>query len=433
MNISTSSADGRKANHHENSLSRSRSPSSGSRSPSSKRRDSGPAPGHFGFPPRTGIDAGSPYGPFNPATLAAMRSIPGYSGLLGNSSPPAIPPSSTGSALPFPLRDATSASPDNIPHALYQSPIFQAAMRQQQMQLLASLGGSSNPLLSNPLTPHHPVHTQAPQIPPSPSQVQAAVALLAASSQGNGMSGAGFPSAGGIRRPDASLQAPDSSSSDAPTPNNAAALAALISATASTSGASSSNTPQVDSHVAIKAYHDYLTLTNKLQSEQIREPPGSEKSVKHFFNSLSGSLDKHRSDSTLPDSLTTSKHTTPAVLLMAEQLRREKHSLPTNTTSAASIASTLTSRSSAESTQAKTSMTPFNVRNHENSLKRDHLPPPYSSSHSSPSPTSPPFRHPIINAEDAKKLNAQLQQQADFVKMLAEGSSNVLQVCFHLL
>ena len=247
------------------------------------------------------------------------------------------------------------------------------------------------------------------------------------------MSGGGFSSAAGIRRPDASLPAPDSSSSDVPTSNNAAALAALISATTSTSGASSSNTPQVDSHVAIKAYHDYLTLTNKLQSEQIREPPGSDKTVKQFFNSISGTLDKHRSDNSLPDILATSHQTSPAVLLMAEQLRREKHSIPTNTTSAASIASTLTSRSSAESTQAKRSMTPFNVRqnlsNQENSLKRDHLPPPYSSSHSSPSPTSPPFRHPIINAEDAKKLNAQLQQQADFVKLLAEGSSNVLQVC----
>ena len=188
-----------------------------------------------------------------------------------------------------------------------------------------------------------------------------------------------------------------------PSSNNAAALAALISATASTSGATSSNTPQVDSHVAIKAYHDYLTLTNKLQSEQIREPPGSEKAVKQFFNSISGTLDKHRSDNSLPDILTTSNQASPAVLLMAEQLRREKHSIPTNTTSAASIASTLTSRSSAESTQAKTSMTPFNVRqnlsNQENSLKRDHLPPPYSSSHhGSLSPTSPPFRHPIINA-----------------------------------
>ena len=360
-----------------------------------------------------------------------MRSIPGYAGLLGASSPPTLPPASTGSSLPLPLRDAASANPDNIPLALYQSPIFQAAMRQQQMQLLASLGGSSNPLLPNPLTSHHPGHTQTPQIPPSPSQVQAAVALLAASSQGNGISPGGFPPAGGIRRPDVSLPTPDSSSSDAPVSNNAAALAALINATASSSGAPTSNTAQVDSQVAIKAYHDYLTLTNKLQSEQIRDPPGSEKSLKHFLNSISGSSDKHRSDCTLPDSLTTSNQ---AVLLMAEQLRREKHSIPTNTTSAASIASTLTSRSSAESTQAKTSMTPFNVRqnlsNQENSLKRDHLPPPYSSSHSTPSPTSPPFRHPIINAEDAKKLNAQLQQQADFVKMLAEGSSNVLQVCY---
>ena len=139
----------------------------------------------------------------------------------------------------------------------------------------------------------------------------------------------------------------------------------------------------------------------------------------------------------MPDSLTTSNKTSPAVLLMAEQLRREKHSIPTNTTSVVSTESPITSRSSAESTQAKTSMTtPFNVRpnlsNQENSLKRDLLPPTYSSPHNSSSPTSLPYRHPIINAEDAKKLNLQLQQQADFVKLLAEGSSNVLQVIWAL-
>ena len=431
MNISTSSSDGRKSNHHESSISRSRSPSSGSRSPSSKRRDSGPSSGHFGFPPRSGIDAASPYGSFNPAAIAAMRSIPGYTGLLGTSSPPTIPSASIANTLPLPLGDSASPGPDNIPLALYQSPIWQAAMRQQQMQILASLGGSANPLLPNPLTTHHPGHTQ-PQIPPSTSQVQAAVALLAASQHGNGISGAGFPPTGGIRRQEPAVAAPDSSSSDTSSPSSAAALAAIIAATASSSGAVASSTSPADSNVAMKAYHDYLTLTNKLQSEQNREPPGSDKTVKQFFNSISNTLDKHRSDSNITDSLTTSNKTSPAVLLMAEQLRREKHSIPTNTTSAVSTSSPITSRSSAELTQAKTSMTPFNVRpnlsNQENSRKRDLLPPAYSSPHNSASPTSPPYRHPIINAEDAKKLNLQLQQQADFVKLLAEGSSNVLQV-----
>jgi hypothetical protein len=300
-------------------------------------------------------------------------------------------------------------------------------MRQQQMQLLASLGGSANPLLPNPLTSHHHGHQQ-PQMPPTTSQVQAAVALLAASTHGNGISGGHFPPTAGIRRTDPPVAAPDSSSSDTSTSSSAAALAALIAASASSSAAAAAtSTSQADSNVAMKAYHDYLSLTKQLQSEQNREPPGSDKTVKQFFNSISSS------DSTITDSLTTSNNTSQAILLMAEQLRRDKHSIPTNTTSAVSTASPITSRSSAESTQAKTSMTtPFNVRpnlsNQENSLKRDLLPPTYSSPHISSSPTSPHYRHPIINAEDAKKLNLQLQQQADFVKLLAEGSPNILQV-----
>ena len=160
MNISNSSSDGRKSTHHDNSFTRSRSPSSGSRSPSSKRRESVPSSGHFGFPQRGGLDVGSPYNPFNPAAIAAMRSIPGYSGLLGASSPQVIPPVSTGSTLPLPLGDGTSTGPDNIPLALYQSPVYQAAMRQQQMQqILAALGGSTNPMLPNPLSAHPPGHT----------------------------------------------------------------------------------------------------------------------------------------------------------------------------------------------------------------------------------------------------------------------------------
>ena len=434
MNISTTS-DGRKSNHHETS--RSHSPTSGSRSPSSKRRESGPPAGHFGFPPRGGIDAGSPYGPFNPAAIAAMRSIPGYTGLLGTSSPPTISSASAGSSLNLPLGDSASPCPENIPLALYQSPIWQAAMRQQQMQILASLGGAANPLLPNHLAQHHPGHPP-PQMPPNSSQVHAAVALLAASAHGNGIGSAGYPSTTGIRRQDAPIATPDSSCPDVSGSSNAATLAALIAASASSSGTASSNTPPVDSSVAIKAYHDYLSLTNKLQSEQKRHSSDSDNTAKQFFNSLSNNLDKHRLDNTGTDSLTTSKQTSMshqhAVLLMAEQLRRDKSSLPSNTTSAVSSASPITSRNSAESTQAKTSTTtPFNVRTNlssqENSLKRDLLPPTYSSSaNNSSSTTSPTYRHPIINAEDAKRLNLQLQQHADFVKLLNEGSSNALQV-----
>ena len=313
-------------------------------------------------------------------------------------------------------------------------------MRQQQLQLLASLRGSANPFLPNLAAPHHPSHPQ-PQMPNTPNQVQAAVALLATSTQGNGMSSASFPPATGMRRPDAPLVAPDSSSSpDAPSSGNAAALAALIAASVSSSGGSAGSTSEEDSAVAIRAYRDYLNLTNKFQSEQNRKPEGSDKTVKQMFNSISSTLDKPHSDSIIADSLATSKQNSmshsPAVLLMAEQLLRDAHSLPTTTTSALTSASPIiTSRPSVESTQAKIPMTtPFNVRpnlsNQENSLKRDFLSPTYSSSHHSTS-SDPPYRRPIINAEDAKKLNLQLQQQADaahFVKLLAEGSPNVLQV-----
>ena len=126
----------------------------------------------------------------------------------------------------------------------------------------------------------------------------------------------------------------------------------------------------------------------------------------------------------------------PSVLLMAEQLLRDSHSLFTNTTSAVTSASPITSCHSVESTQAKIPMTLFNVRlnlsNQENSLNHDLLLPTYSSSHKTSSPTSPPYRHQFINAEDVKQLNLQLQQQADaanFVnKLLAGVSPNVLQV-----
>merc|ERR1719412_1939699 len=99
-------------------------------------------------------------------------------------------------------------------------------------QILAALGGSTNPMLPNPLSTHPPGHTP-PTVPPTPSQVQATIALLAASTQGNGMSGSGFPSSADIRRTEAPLATPDSSSSDVSAPNSAAALAAFIAASAS--------------------------------------------------------------------------------------------------------------------------------------------------------------------------------------------------------
>ena len=106
-------------------------------------------------------------------------------------------------------------------------------------------------------------------MPPTTSQVQAAVALLAASTHGNGISGANFPPTAGIRRADHPVAAPDSSSSDTSTPSSAAALAALIAASASSSAAAASSTSQADSNVAMKAYHDYLTLTINFSPSKI--------------------------------------------------------------------------------------------------------------------------------------------------------------------
>ena len=278
-------------------------------------------------------------------------------------------------------------------------------------------------------------------MPPTPSQVQAAAAAMLAAA-GSGAGGAPFPSTTGIPHTPPSFAPPDSSSDDVPASGNAAALAALIAASVSTSSASPTSTSIADSSVALRAYRDYL-ITNKLQSERSREPSvQTDKKVKHTFNSISSTLDKSGSDSTITDSPTTSSQTSmphsPAVLLMAEQFLRDKHSLSTTSTSSVTRASPITSHPSVESTQTKIPMTPFNVRpnlsNQESSLKSKHdlLPPPYSSAHVASSPTSLSYRHRIINAEDAKNFNFHLQQQAEtatFVnKLLAEGSSRGLQV-----